>query len=26
MEQEKVYYYERKVDSLDHEVQNLKQV
>jgi len=26
MEQEKVYYYERKVESLDNEVQNLKQV
>ena len=26
MEQEKVYYYERKVDSLDKEVHNLKQV
>jgi hypothetical protein len=26
MEQEKVYYYERKVDSLDKEVHNLKMV
>ena len=26
MEQEKVYYYERKVDSLDREVHNLKMV
>lgn len=26
MEQEKVYYYERKVGSLDQEVQDLRQV